>query len=79
MTASNRAPILRDDCWECPECGWQNPYSASIIDTYPPITCYRCKTCEYHHDTWGVIPAGDRFAAQFPGGKAREVQEKETP
>lgn len=32
----------------CPKCGGK--VVVTTIDTYPPITCYRCQECDYHHD-----------------------------
>lgn len=34
--------------YKCPKCG--SKVTVEYILTNPPITCYRCSSCDYHND-----------------------------
>ena len=64
-------PLFRDDCWECPECEWLNPYPNVVLTSMPPKTPYRCNNCEYlHYDVHESVI--DQFAVRYPTGKPKD-------
>ena len=65
----SKEPIYKKDCWKCPECGWLNPHPNIIISTCPPITCYRCRKCNYHYDYQSNISQSELFRWNYPEGK----------
>ena len=72
-----KKPIFKKECWECPECGWQNPYSIYLIVTNPAIICYRCNKCDYHNNSRHEPSASESFRLQFPSGRKQDDQQSD--
>jgi rubredoxin len=62
-------PKYTNEYWECPKCSFKNPYDGMIVDTYPPIHCYRCKNCDYHYDRMDALTPAEKFRMSNPDGK----------
>jgi len=66
---NEKKPIMADDRWICPECGWQNPISNMILMSNPPGKRYLCHGCDYIHYAFAKRIPSDVFRSRFPGGK----------
>ncbi len=45
-----------DGSWKCPLCSRVHPPNMMVVDTYPPMQCFRCG-CGYHFDKQELLPS----------------------